>query len=65
MVRRGKRVYGETVPGHLPGRRAVVLKQPIGVIAAITLWNFSAAMTTRKLGLALAAAVLAEEAGVP
>jgi len=50
-----KRVYGETVPGHLPGKRIVVLKQPIGVVAAITPWNFPAAMITRKLGPALAA----------
>jgi len=50
-----KRVYGETIPGHLPGKRIVVLKQPIGVVAAITPWNFPAAMITRKLGPALAA----------
>jgi succinate-semialdehyde dehydrogenase/glutarate-semialdehyde dehydrogenase len=50
-----KRVYGEVVPGHLPDKRIVVLKQPIGVVAAITPWNFPAAMITRKLGPALAA----------
>jgi succinate-semialdehyde dehydrogenase/glutarate-semialdehyde dehydrogenase len=50
-----KRVYGEVVPGHLPGKRIMVLKQPIGVVAAITPWNFPAAMITRKLGPALAA----------
>jgi succinate-semialdehyde dehydrogenase/glutarate-semialdehyde dehydrogenase len=50
-----KRVYGDVVPGHLPGKRIVVLKQPIGVVAAITPWNFPAAMITRKLGPALAA----------
>lgn len=50
-----KRVYGEVVPGHLANARIVVLKQPIGVVAAITPWNFPAAMITRKLGPALAA----------
>lgn len=51
----GKRVYGETVPAHLADARIVVLKQPIGVVAAITPWNFPAAMITRKLAPALAA----------
>jgi len=50
-----KRVYGEVIPGHLADKRIVVLKQPIGVVAAITPWNFPAAMITRKLGPALAA----------
>ena len=50
-----KRVYGDTIPGHGPDKRIVVLKQPIGVCAAITPWNFPAAMLTRKLGPALAA----------
>ena len=50
-----KRVYGETVPGHQPDKRIIVLKQPIGVAAAITPWNFPAAMITRKAGAALAA----------
>ena len=50
-----KRVYGETIPGHQPDKRIVVLKQPIGVAAAITPWNFPAAMITRKAGAALAA----------
>lgn len=50
-----KRVYGEVVPGHQADKRIVVLKQPIGVVAAITPWNFPAAMITRKLGPALAA----------
>ena len=36
----GKRVYGDTIPGHLPDKRIVVIKQPIGVCAAITPWNF-------------------------
>ena len=50
-----KRVYGEVIPGHMADKRIVVLKQPIGVVAAITPWNFPAAMITRKLGPALAA----------
>ena len=51
----GKRVYGDTIPQHLEGRRIVVIKEPIGVTAAITPWNFPAAMITRKAGPALAA----------
>ncbi|WP_413375898.1 NAD-dependent succinate-semialdehyde dehydrogenase [Alkalihalobacillus sp. 1P02AB] len=51
----GKRIYGETVPASSPNKRIFVQKQPIGVIAAITPWNFPAAMLTRKLGPALAA----------
>ncbi|MFQ5994508.1 MAG: NAD-dependent succinate-semialdehyde dehydrogenase [Acidiferrobacterales bacterium] len=50
-----KRVYGDTMPHPLRGRRIVVLKQPIGVVAAITPWNFPAAMITRKCAPALAA----------
>jgi succinate-semialdehyde dehydrogenase / glutarate-semialdehyde dehydrogenase len=50
----GKRVYGDTIPGHARDKRIVVLKQPIGVCAAITPWNFPAAMITRKTGPALA-----------
>jgi succinate-semialdehyde dehydrogenase/glutarate-semialdehyde dehydrogenase len=50
-----KRVYGDTIPGHAGDKRIVVLKQPIGVCAAITPWNFPAAMITRKAGPALAA----------
>ena len=50
-----KRVYGDTIPGHQPDKRIVVIKQPIGVCAAITPWNFPAAMITRKAGAALAA----------
>jgi succinate-semialdehyde dehydrogenase/glutarate-semialdehyde dehydrogenase len=50
-----KRVYGDIIPPHLPGRRIVVTKEPIGVCAAITPWNFPAAMITRKAGPALAA----------
>ena len=50
-----KRVYGDTIPGHARDKRILVLKQPIGVCAAITPWNFPAAMITRKVGPALAA----------
>ncbi len=50
-----KRVYGDTIPGHQPDKRIIVIKQPIGVTAAITPWNFPAAMITRKAGPALAA----------
>jgi succinate-semialdehyde dehydrogenase / glutarate-semialdehyde dehydrogenase len=51
----GKRIYGDTIPAHLPDKRILVLKQPIGVCAAITPWNFPSAMITRKAGPALAA----------
>jgi succinate-semialdehyde dehydrogenase/glutarate-semialdehyde dehydrogenase len=51
----GKRVYGDVIPGHARDKRIIVLKQPIGVVAAITPWNFPAAMITRKIGPALAA----------
>jgi succinate-semialdehyde dehydrogenase/glutarate-semialdehyde dehydrogenase len=51
----GKRVYGDVIPSHGRDKRIVVLKQPIGVTAAITPWNFPAAMITRKAGPALAA----------
>jgi succinate-semialdehyde dehydrogenase/glutarate-semialdehyde dehydrogenase len=51
----GKRLYGDVIPGHQPDKRIVVLRQPIGVVAAITPWNFPAAMITRKAGPALAA----------
>jgi succinate-semialdehyde dehydrogenase/glutarate-semialdehyde dehydrogenase len=50
-----KRVYGDTIPSPWGDRRLVVIKEPIGVCAAITPWNFPAAMITRKLGPALAA----------
>ncbi|NDV98302.1 NAD-dependent succinate-semialdehyde dehydrogenase [Salipiger sp. PrR002] len=50
-----KRVYGETIPGHARDKRIMVLKQPIGVAASITPWNFPNAMITRKAGPALAA----------
>jgi succinate-semialdehyde dehydrogenase/glutarate-semialdehyde dehydrogenase len=51
----GKRIYGDTIPSHAADRRIVVVKEPIGVVAAITPWNFPAAMITRKAGPALAA----------
>jgi succinate-semialdehyde dehydrogenase/glutarate-semialdehyde dehydrogenase len=50
-----KRVYGDTIPQQSPDKRIVVIKQPIGVVAAITPWNFPNAMITRKCGPALAA----------
>nr|WP_283939570.1 NADP-dependent succinate-semialdehyde dehydrogenase [Pseudomonas sp. R3.Fl] len=50
-----KRVYGDMIPGHQPDKRLMVIKQPIGVTAAITPWNFPSAMITRKAGPALAA----------
>ncbi len=49
-----RRVYGDVIPGHGADKRIVVLKQPIGVVAAITPWNFPNAMITRKAGAALA-----------
>jgi succinate-semialdehyde dehydrogenase / glutarate-semialdehyde dehydrogenase len=80
----GKRLYGDIIPPHQADRRLLVLRQPVGVVAAITPWNFPLAMITRKAGpalaagctfvckpasqtpySALAAAVLAERAGVP
>ena len=51
----GKRIYGDTIPGHQADKRLIVIKHPIGVTAAITPWNFPAAMITRKAGPALAA----------
>ncbi|MBT6084746.1 MAG: NADP-dependent succinate-semialdehyde dehydrogenase [Rhodospirillaceae bacterium] len=51
----GKRIYGDTIPQHGVDKRIVVIKEPIGVTAAITPWNFPAAMITRKCGPALAA----------
>jgi succinate-semialdehyde dehydrogenase/glutarate-semialdehyde dehydrogenase len=51
----GKRVYGETIPSPWPNSRMLVVKQPLGVVAAITPWNFPNAMITRKVGPALAA----------
>ncbi len=50
-----KRVYGETIPGHMRDKRITVIKQPIGVVGSITPWNFPNAMITRKCGPAIAA----------
>src|SRR6185312_5904906 len=50
-----KRLYGDVIPGHQPDKRILVLRQPVGVVAAITPWNFPCAMITRKAGPALAA----------
>ena len=49
-----KRIYGETIPGHQPDKRIVVTKQPVGVVASITPWNFPNAMIARKVAPALA-----------
>ena len=49
-----KRVYGETIPGHQPDKRIVIIKQPVGVVASITPWNFPNAMIARKVAPALA-----------
>lgn len=51
----GKRLYGDLIPGHQPDKRILVMRQPIGVVAAITPWNFPAAMIARKAAPALAA----------
>jgi succinate-semialdehyde dehydrogenase / glutarate-semialdehyde dehydrogenase len=51
----GKRLYGDIIPGHQTDKRIMVLRQPVGVVAAITPWNFPAAMITRKAGPALGA----------
>ena len=51
----GKRAYGDIIPPHVPGVRLLVTKEPIGVVAAITPWNFPNAMITRKVAPALAA----------
>ncbi len=51
----GKRVYGDVIPPHQVDKRILVVKEPVGVCAAITPWNFPAAMITRKAGAALAA----------
>jgi succinate-semialdehyde dehydrogenase / glutarate-semialdehyde dehydrogenase len=80
----GKRLYGDMIPGHAADKRILVMRQPVGVVAAITPWNFPLAMITRKAGpalaagctfvckpatqtpySALAAALLAQRAGVP
>jgi succinate-semialdehyde dehydrogenase/glutarate-semialdehyde dehydrogenase len=46
----GKRLYGDIIPGHQADKRILVLRQPVGVVAAITPWNFPSAMITRKAG---------------
>ncbi|MEP7242151.1 MAG: NADP-dependent succinate-semialdehyde dehydrogenase [Gammaproteobacteria bacterium] len=51
----GKRLYGDIIPGHAPDKRILVLRQPVGVVAAITPWNFPSAMIARKVAPALAA----------
>ncbi|MBV6658504.1 MAG: NAD-dependent succinate-semialdehyde dehydrogenase [Devosiaceae bacterium] len=51
----GKRAYGDVIPGHQADKRVVILKQPVGVVASITPWNFPSAMMARKLAPALAA----------
>ena len=51
----GKRLYGDVIPGHQADKRILVLRQPVGVVAAITPWNFPAAMIARKVAPALAA----------
>jgi succinate-semialdehyde dehydrogenase/glutarate-semialdehyde dehydrogenase len=51
----GKRLYGDVIPSHQPDKRILVLRQPVGVVAAITPWNFPAAMIARKVAPALAA----------
>lgn len=50
-----KRVYGDTIPGHQEDKRIIVIKQPVGVVATITPWNFPTAMLARKVAPALAA----------
>ena len=55
FAEQAKRVYGETIPSFKTDARIVVLKQPVGVVAAITPWNFPVAMVTRKCAPALAA----------
>ena len=51
----GKRAYGDVIPQTIADKRIIVTKEPVGVVAAITPWNFPAAMITRKAGPALAA----------
>ena len=60
-----KRIYGDTIPGHQPDKRILVIKQPVGVVAAITPWNFPNAMLARKMAPALAAgcAMVSKPAG--
>lgn len=51
----GRRIYGETIPASSPSKRLSVTRQPIGVVGAITPWNFPIAMITRKIAPAMAA----------
>lgn len=51
----GKRAYGEIIPSHVPGKRLLAMRQPVGPVYAVTPWNFPAAMVTRKVAPALAA----------
>lgn len=55
FAQEGRRVYGDTVPAHEENKRIIVLKQPVGVVASITPWNFPNAMIARKAAAALAA----------
>jgi succinate-semialdehyde dehydrogenase/glutarate-semialdehyde dehydrogenase len=55
FAEQAKRIYGETIPSHRTNGRILVIKQPIGVVAAITPWNFPLAMITRKVAPAIAA----------
>ena len=55
FLEEGKRIYGDTIPPNAPGRRIVVLKEPVGVVAAVVPWNFPIAMIARKAAAALAA----------
>jgi succinate-semialdehyde dehydrogenase/glutarate-semialdehyde dehydrogenase len=55
FAQESRRAYGQVIPGHMADKRLVVLREPVGVVAAITPWNFPAAMITRKVGPALAA----------
>jgi succinate-semialdehyde dehydrogenase/glutarate-semialdehyde dehydrogenase len=55
FAQESRRAYGQVIPGHMADKRLVVLREPVGVVAAITPWNFPSAMITRKVGPALAA----------
>ena len=55
FAQESRRAYGQVIPGHAADKRLVVLREPLGVVAAVTPWNFPAAMITRKVGPALAA----------
>ncbi|HEV2702743.1 MAG TPA: NAD-dependent succinate-semialdehyde dehydrogenase [Steroidobacteraceae bacterium] len=55
FAQESRRIYGQVIPGHMPDKRLVVLREPVGVVGAITPWNFPSAMITRKVGPALAA----------